>query len=84
MDAYYFTSTLICVFLKNAGLSGVCSLLSAYSVVFLFCCLFSHQIRMNGWGVLSIQYLVQVDESKDAIFIEFLYLPAEDDADDSM
>eukprot|EP00729_Bicosta_minor_P002168 gene2168-25397_t len=40
-------------------------------------------IRMNGWGTLSIQYLVPVDETQ-SIFIEFLCLPADDDADDSM
>ena len=31
-------------------------------------------IRMNKWGVLSIQYLVQADSGDQAIFIEFLCL----------
>lgn len=40
----------------------------------------SHKIsiRMNAWGVLSIQYLVQADDGQN-IFIEFLCLPSEDD-----
>ena len=55
------------------------------NVFFYFSRSFSRKIRMNGWGVLSIQYLVETDDvDGQAVFIEFLYLPADDDADDSM
>jgi cell cycle checkpoint protein len=42
-------------------------------------------IRMNKWGVLSIQYLVQA-EADQSIFIEFLCLPDEENGtvDDEM
>ena len=30
------------------------------------------QIRINKWGILSIQYLVDVEEGQQPVFIEFL------------